>query len=231
MPIMRSLIVLLSIFILIPTSQASIINGDFQTCDLTGFETDSDGLVPGFDTDFDVIEDVTTGNCVAQIQIDLFDQVTFDPVTQAFFANTLFTELDLTVDSGFGLNLAFDYNFFGEEAGVTTGRDSFLVALGDGSGDLFDANGQIGSVFEQSNYGSGTVRTDIDASLFNQTGFSLEFQLLAGEEINFLGSTLQIDNIILSTFELNDGQAVDVPVPATLMLLAASLLGLRRKIR
>jgi hypothetical protein len=226
MLIQRSLTILILVFLFSANSHASLINGDFQTCDLTGFETDSDGLVPGFDSDFSVIEDITTGNCVAQIQIDLFDPATFDPITQAFFANTLFTELDLTANSGFGLNLAFDYNFFGEEDGVTTGRDNFLVAFGDGTGDFFGADGQLGSIFESADYGSGTFSTVIGASLLNQSGFSLEFQLLAGDDINFLGSTLQIDNIILSSFELD---ATDVPAPTMLTLFVLGLFGIRRK--
>ena len=225
----RSILLFLFVGAFTLNSQASIINGDFQTCDLTGFQTDSDGLVPGFDTDFDVIEDTNTGNCVGQIQIDLFDAITFDPITQAFFANTLFTDLDLSVDSGFGLNLSFDYNFFGEEIGIQDGRDNFIVALGDGTGDLFDENGQLGDIFAASEYGQGTVSTNLDASLFNQVGFSLEFQLLAGTDLNFLGSTLQIDNIILSAFELNNGQPVGVPAPASLLLFALGLICIRRK--
>ena len=203
-------------------ANANIINGDFQTCDLTGWNTDSATLgSPGYDTDFNVV-DLGAGNCAAEIGIDLF-------TTQEFIANTLFTDLDLTVADGFGLNLSFDYIFGGEEQGVQFGRDNWFAALGDGSGDYFDENGNLGTLFSSEEYGAGTVNLDLTSALNNLSGWTLEFQLVAGFDVNFLGSLLTIDNVQLTTFQL-PGQAI--PEPSALLLMFAGLAGLfvrRRK--
>ncbi len=209
-------------------SHASVINGDFQTCDATGWQTDSATLGnPGYDTDFAVVDD-GTGNCAFQVGIDL-------ATTQEFIANTLFTDIDLSVSDGFGLNLSFDWQFEGEEAGEPLdGRDNWFAAFGDGTGDLFDANGQLGSLFGTTEYGSGTFSADLAPALFNTSGWTLEFQLLAGFDVNFLGSQLSIDNVNLTQFELDDN-TIAVSAPSLLGIFGIGLFGLgatlRRKAR
>lgn len=219
----RSLLILGFCFSFSSTTHAAIINGDFQTCNSTGWQTDSATFgSPGFNTDFSVVNN--GGNCALEIAIDLAS-------TQEFVANTLFTELDLSVTAGFGLNLSFEWKFDGEETGLTSGRDNWFAAFNDGTGSYVDETGNLGSLFESAEYGAGTFSVDLDPAVFNLNNWSLEFQLLAGSDINFLGSLLSIDNVSLNTFALSNGSNA-VTTPSTLGVLGLSVFGLaaiRRK--
>lgn len=209
-------ILLLSAAMSLQAKAGLITNGDFATCDLSGWQTDSfTAGSPGYDTDFSVSDNA--GDCSADIHIDYFD-------TNEFLVNTLYTDIDLSVADGFGLTLSFDWMFSGEEEGWDPfGRDYWSVGLGDGSGLLFGADGQAGSVFQGFDYDNGTVNIDLDPSLFNLSGWTLEFQLFAGFDVNFLGSTLNIDNVQLNQFELPVAQ---VPEPSPFALIFAGLFGL-----
>lgn len=204
------------------TSQAAMItNGDFQTCDLTGWGTDSFTFgSPGYATDFNAV-DTGAGNCAAEIGIDL-------ATTQEFIGNSLFQEMDLSVAGGFGINLSFDWAFDGEETNVNIGRDFINIGLGKvnniGEYLLHDENGAVGNLVSTDQYGSGSVSVDLDASLFNQSDWFIDFQINAGN-VNFLGSLLTVDNVALTTFAL---PANPVPEPAGLALIGLSALAFGR---
>lgn len=209
-------LLLLSAAISLNATAGMITNGDFQTCDLTGWQTDSFSVgSPGYDTDFVVANDA--GDCSAQVSIDYFD-------TQEFFVNTLFTDLDLTASEGMGLQLSFDWSFLGEEQGWDPlGRDYWFAALGDGSGLYYGADGEFGQLLEGFDYDSQSFNVDLDSSFYNTAGWTLEFQLLAGFDVNFLGSTLQIDNVQLNSYKLPVEQ---VPEPSTIAIFILGSLGL-----
>jgi len=198
---------------------ASITNGDFQTCDFTGWQKDTDGFGdPGATADFAIAND--SGNCSAQIRVDDFS------TTTAFAANTLFTELDLSAKPDDQLRLSFDWNFFGTDGDPLFG-DFFQVGLGDGSGQLFDAGGQPGTLLESpttgtSSYGSGYFSAYLDDSFFNQSGWFLEFSLNEGFASNSqpLASTLDIDNVALTQV------SAELPETGGLLLMLTGLIGL-----
>jgi hypothetical protein len=199
----------------------AIVNGDFATCDFTGWQQDTDFGAGSFGNDFEIVGAPT--DCAAQLNVDYAD-------TSAFFYNSIFQDLDLSVAAGSGLTLSFDWTFDGEEANYfpEDGRDYWQAAIGDGTGDLFGADGQLGFLYEGFDYDAQSFSADLNSSFFNQAGWSLEFQLLAGLDVNFLGSFLQIDNVQLNSFQL---PSTSVPEPATLLLLPLGMMGLylRRK--
>jgi hypothetical protein len=202
------------------TYAAAIVNGDFSTCDFLGWQQDTDFGVGSVGNDFEIAGGPTA--CAAQLNIDFAD-------TSALFYNSIFQGLDLSVVAGQGLNLSFDWSFDGEEANYDPlGRDYWLAALGDGSGDLFGADGQLGLLYEGFDYDTQSFSVDLDRSFFNQVGWSLDFQLVAGFDINSLGSLLQIDNVQLNSFDLAT-TAVPEPSAALLLPLALMSLYLRRK--
>jgi len=198
---------------------ASITNGDFQTCDFRGWQKDTDGLGdPGATGDFAIAMDA--GDCSAQIRVDDF------ATTTAFSANTLFTELDLSANPGDQLRLSFDWDFFGTDGDPWSG-DFFQVGLGDGSGYLFDANGQIGTLLESpttgmSSYGSGHFSAYLDDVFFNQPGWFLDFTVNEGFAFNPepLASTLEIDNVALTQV------SAELPETGGLLLMLTGLMGL-----
>jgi len=198
----------------------TIINGSFDTCDLSGWQQDTDGYA-GSANDFYINN---TGNCQAEIQVDYWGAITND----VFYANTLFQDLDLTAQVGFGLNLSFDWVFDGEDGDALYG-DYWFAALGDGTGDFYDMNGDLGSLAGMtSSYGSGSESFNLDSSLYNSTDWSIEFQVLPGVDpstfdVNYLGSSLFIDNVSLSTYELSP---TSVPEPASLALFMVAIAGL-----
>ena len=194
-------------------------NGDFLTNDLSDWEVDTDGFgAPTLFTDFDA------SSGAAIIDIDMAD-------SEAFFANTLFQTFDSFIAAGFGLSLSFDWMFSGEEGNEPSGdRDYWLAYIGDGSGSAFDENGNLGVLFEGNAYGSGIFTVDLGSALFNQSGLSIEFQLLAGAAVNLLGSSLQIDNVSITPFSLDPNSPTPVPEPSTLGLLFIVILFPLRKL-
>jgi hypothetical protein len=220
MKIIKLIALLACSFLATNTYAATITNGDFATCDFTGWQQDTDFGAGSTSNDFEIAGGPTA--CAAQLNIDFAD-------TSASFYNSIFQSLDLSVVAGQGLNLSFDWSFDGEEANYDPlGRDYWLAALGDGSGDLFGAEGQLGLLYEGLDYDTQSFSVDLDSSFFNQAGWSLDFQLVAGFDINSLGSFLQIDNVQLNSFDL---PTAAVSEPSTALLLPLALMGLylRRK--
>lgn len=92
MKYLRSTAVFILTLLSLNANASLIQNGNFDTCDYTGWEKDTDGL-----------GDVSLGNdfemggipthCRAQLNVDYFDAAGDPfgfPVSEAFFANTLF---------------------------------------------------------------------------------------------------------------------------------------------
>jgi hypothetical protein len=193
-------------------SQAALItNGDFQSCDLSGWQTDTDGFGdPGATADFSVLNNA--GQCAAQLRVDDGSSAT------AFFANTLFQELDLSAAAGDILTLNFDWDFAGTDGDSLLG-DYFSVFLSNTSGDPFGADGTLGYLIDPtSEYAAGQFSMTLDASLYNQTGWTLNFVLqdALSPTQDILFSTLNIDNASISA----TSTAVDAPATLSLSLLA-----------
>ena len=180
-------------------------NGDFQRCDFQDWQKDTDSFGdPGATGDFSINNNA--GNCSAVISVDISDGAT------AFNANTLFTVLDLTVATG-ELQLSFDWNFSGFDDGSFL-ADSFFVSLSNGTGNLFNANGELGHLIEASSiYDSGSFSVLLDSSFYNQTNWTLDFTVQGGFNAISVSSKLGIDNVSLASV------ATSVPEPSTLIML------------
>ncbi|QPG06180.1 hypothetical protein IT774_02900 [Salinimonas marina] len=190
-----------------PTSANLISNGDFQTCDFTHWGLDTDGFGEPADTsNFTIIDEA--GQCSAQVS-------TGNPFATEF-ANTLFTNLDLSsVSPDAILDLQFDWTFSGFDLQTDEFSDAFSVVLNNGM-DLEE----LLFVFED---GSGTFFTQLDASY---DGFSLDFALLPGFNAESYASIFTLDNVALT-------ERVEVTAPHTSLLIAFGLcaVALRRKLQ
>ncbi len=200
---------------------ANINNGDFQSNDFTSWNQDVDGLgAPiAFLNDFSIVEP-TAGNYAARIETDFWSTPgdTFStPQDEAFFANTLFQTLDLSVIAGQDLVLSFDWTFSGEESAFD---ENFLVALGDGSGDYYGAGGSLGFLLNPAAYGTGTFSATLDSSFVNVLGWTLEFQMNAG--FDGFGSFATLDNVSIAAVT----QAV--PEPVAFWMIGLGILGLAK---
>ena len=94
--------ILLSFLMLcLPAANAVILeNGDFSTCDFSGWERDTDGAGNySLGNDFSI--NGTAPSCEAVINVDYTD-------TEAFFGNTLFQFLDFSSAGGGPLTLSMD---------------------------------------------------------------------------------------------------------------------------
>ncbi|QSA95650.1 hypothetical protein [Methylococcus sp. EFPC2] len=184
---------------------AGVSNGDFQTGDFSGWTLDTDAT-PGASPDFQIID--SAGNYSARIEADGAGDT-------VFFANTLFQSLDLSLPAEHDLILRFDWTYAGD---AEAPDETFLVGFGDGTGNYYDANAELGLLFNPQNYGAGTFSAKLNA-LANLSGWTLEFQLLAG--FDGLSSHVTLDNISLSAV----AQPTPVPIPPAMLLFASGLLG------
>ncbi|QJR82531.1 hypothetical protein CA267_018110 [Alteromonas pelagimontana] len=192
---------------------AMIENGDFSTCDLTSWQTDSDGAA-GNPADFTVTG--AAPNCAANIYIDNTDAM----------ANTLYQNLDLTASADSQLWLNYDFSVNSEltdQAPLTA--DYFAVYLNDGSGMTYDYTGNLGTFFGAPDINGEASYTGaflLDDSFKNQTGWSIEFQLLSNVDMSPAWMTI-------NSVSLNEVTA-DVSAPATFSIasLGLFLLGARR---
>jgi hypothetical protein len=208
------------------TSAAGINNGGFSTENFNGWSLDTDGFgEPTLgSSDFTVVESASN-NPSARVEVDFFSTAgdsNSSKQGEAFFANTLFQEMDLTLPDGFEgtpsqwqIQLNFDWAFGGEQLNFD---DNFLVAIGDGSGNYFDEAGNTGFLLNPESYGSGSFSVLMSPDFNNTLGWTLEFQLDNG--IDGYGSYIQIDNIDLVAVS-------NVPVPAAFWLFSSCLFGLR----
>ncbi|GAC13199.1 hypothetical protein [Aliiglaciecola lipolytica] len=215
---------------------AIISNGDFSSCNYNGWQKDTDGFGDvSLGNDFAIKNDA--GNCAAVINVDHFD-VPGDSgsfaIDEAFFANTLYQELDLSADLGSTLWLDIQFSVDSEvtSANANFVADYFLIGLNDGLGNYYDHTGALGFLIgpsEINGAASQSVSFELDSSFANQNGWFLDFQLNVGIDdfalADAYGSSFIIDNISLKDVNPN----VDVNEPSGLWLCSLALLGLRRR--
>ena len=217
MKIAPKILILLCVLIASGAHANLLTNGGFQSCNFSGWETYTDGSTNTVrDGDFNIINNA--GDCQAEINIDL------DNGTSAVFANTLSTELDLSVAANSQLWLSFDWNFAGSDDGSEF-ADLFFVNFIDDLGIITGADGNPGFLIDPtSEYGSGTFSMKLDSSFNNQSGWFLDFNLEAGYSPDSYSSTLLIDNVVLNAVP------TDVPAPpmTALLLLGSAALFTRR---
>lgn len=205
------------------TSQAlatAIVNGDFSSCDYSGWQKDTDGF-----GDVSVRDDFTmvgsSPNCAASINVDYGN-------TEAFFANTLYQELDFTaaINSTFLLSMDFmvDSEFTGLDPDTA---DYFTIALNDGLGNYHNEYGALGFLVAGTIDGAESFNLSfmLDNSFVNQTAWFLDFQLSLGADnsgfTDFVGSSLILNNVSLSEIPSRA-----VPAPSSVVLLALGFVGL-----
>ena len=209
----------------------SLTNGDFATGDFTGWTRDTDGG-PGGSPDFSVVG--STGAYAARLEADYWSDpgnTTSNPRNSVLFANTLVQELDTALSPGAAMRLTFDWLFTGEDGDPASG-DTFSVALNDGQGNLYGADGLLGFLIDPSRlYGNGTYSAVLDRTRFgDQANWFLEVQLGVGVDTtgqpNGYGSTVQFSNASLTQF-----YDAPTPAPLALVLLGLPLLARRRPAR
>jgi hypothetical protein len=186
-------------------ASANIINGDFETGDLTGWQTDN-----GVSANEGVSVINGTLSQVAQIKAQAEDGAN---------GFTLFQNIDSYVASGSQFSLLFDWVF----AGVDTG-ESFSVSLFDGT-DYFAADGSYGDLFYTETHGSGPVNLEIDFANFSSlSNWSLEFQLNTGFDFVDDSALLQIDNV-----QFISNVSVPEPFSFGFLLLTACVMAIKRR--
>lgn len=181
-----------------PGSAAMLTNGDFETGNFTGWTRDTDGNA-GTTPDFQIIG--SPGSYQARIQADYAGDL-------ATLSNTLYQLMNLTAGPGEQVKVSFDWVFAGAAGSPD---EDFVVGLGDGTGNYYGADGNLGFLLTGTAYGSGSFSTLLAASYSNASPWTLEFQVNKGSDA--AGSYLLLDHIQLDT----------VPVPAPFLLFAPGL--------
>ncbi|WP_416308438.1 PEP-CTERM sorting domain-containing protein [Neptunicella sp. SCSIO 80796] len=202
---------------------AAITNGDFSSCDYTGWQQESDFAAPvSGSNDFSIAG--SSPNCSAVMNVD------YGGIDDAFFYTALFQELDLSsaADSTFLLTLDFNVSSDLTSQDGAFVADYFAAGISDGFGNFLPgllASEDIDGIF---NY---NLSFSLDNSFANQTGLFVEFQLILGADIGGLtdlsGSSLNISNV-----SLVEVAAPQVPEPGSMAIMAVGLAGLatyRRK--
>jgi hypothetical protein len=205
-----------------------ISNGNFSTCDYASWSKDTDGFGDAsIGNDFEIKDDA--GDCSSNINVDYFSTQgdSFStPISEAFFANTLFQELDFTANTDSTFKLSMDISGFSEltSAAQSFIADYFLIGLNDGTGNYFNESGDLGFLVSPADIDgmfSGSLIFELGNSFANKTGWFLDFQVILGfDSVTFLtdgyGSTLEIDNVSLIEVK---APATEVPAPSILSLL------------
>ena len=184
---------------------APIVNGDFSQCDFGGWSADTVGGGT-IAEQFSIVE--TPQGCRAVITID----------NSLSFINLLYQEVDFTSSTNSPFVFSYDFTVDSELTGQAPGSaDYFALGLGDGSGNLFDGQGNYRGFFGMPDINGrqhyqGSI--ELADTFANVSGLSLELQLFS----NFDGAPASITVKDLSIAQ------VTVPVPATVALLSFGLL-------
>jgi hypothetical protein len=216
------------------THAGMIINGDFSSCDYSGWQKDTDGAGDiSFGNDFEI--DASGSNCRAAVNVDYFDPAGDPfgtPISEAWFANTLYQELDLTgnADSTWALTIEFEVGSEGTSQDPFFVPDYFLFGLNDGLGNYHDQTGALGFLVNPTDI-DGSFRDyltfELDSSFTNSTGWFLDAQLNVGVDQfgmpDGFGSTLYVNEV---TFTEIKAPVTGVPEPSTLAIFGLGLLGL-----
>jgi hypothetical protein len=228
---------LVALLLVSANASANLIsNGDFSTCDFTGWEKDTDGFGDvSFGNDFQM-EPVGSSECRASINVDYFDPAGDPfgaPISEAFFANTLFQELDFTGSAGSSFELTIEYEVRSESDSSDPFfiADYFLFGLNDGTGSYFNENGNLGFLVGPTDIDGSfrdLVTFTIDTSFLNQTGWFLDFQVNLGWDFqtgfsDAFGSTLFINDVSMTEIL---APTQDVPEPSTIAIFMLSILGI-----
>ncbi|MEP1448872.1 MAG: PEP-CTERM sorting domain-containing protein [Paraglaciecola sp.] len=210
----------------------AIVNGDFSSCDYSGWQKDTDGFGDvSLGNDFGMVNNGS--DCSASINVDHFDPAgdfNGTPLDEAWFGNTLYQELDFTgaADSTFSLEIDFAL-----DSEITSNdpdfiADYFLIGLNDGLGNYYDQTGALGFLYAPTDIDgafSQILSFELDSSFVNQGGWFLDFQLNIGVDAqgfsDAYGSTF-----ILNSVSLIENTSQSVPEPAALSLFSLGLIGL-----
>lgn len=216
------------------TFAAVITNGDFSSCDYSGWNKDTDGFGDvSAGNDFSVLNNGT--QCSAQINVDHFSPAgdfTGTAIDEAFFANTLFQELDFSAATDSTFSLEIDFSVDSELASVDPSfiADYFVIGLNDGTGNYYDGAGELGFLYEPTDIDGAfnqVLTFELDNSFANQTGWFLDFQLNIGiDDFGFsdaFGSSFALNSAFLTEVE---NTTVSASAPATFGLLSLSLIGM-----
>jgi hypothetical protein len=222
----------------VSTSANLINNGDFSSCDFSGWTKDTDGFGEvSAGNDFEVLDNGKV--CSAVINVDYFETAGDDfstPLSEAFFANTLFQELNFTGSAGSSFELTIDVSSSSESDSNNSSflADYFLIGLNDGTGNYFDENGDSGFLVDPTDINglfTNTYTFTIDSSFLNQTGWFLDFQLNLGFDgftglTDGFGSSLFVNEVSLVAIP---DEANEVNAPATIYLLSLFIAVFLRK--
>ena len=197
-----------------PAHGSLLTNGNFETCDLSGWSTDSDGSA-GNSSDFTIISGGDT--CSARIYIDQDET----------FANTLYQQIDTASLGSEPLTLSYDFTVDSTTQGqLPFTADYFTIGFGDGSGLLYNADADIGSLFNQPDIdGPMAYRGELTLSEeFNAWDIlTFEIQLIS----NFDASPAWLT---VNSFSLDiANEQVSVSSPATFPLLLCVFGLIRRR--
>lgn len=225
-----------------------LINGNFATCDYSGWGKDTDGA-GDISSGNDFVIDNSNSTCRAAINVDYFEPAGDPfgtPVSEAFFANTLWQDLDLAADedSSLELTISFEVTTQGSLNAPFFAADYFFIGLFNGI-DYFDASGNVGFLVAPTDITEGNfqqVTYSLADSFLNSNGWSLDFQLLPGWDddeqspsygfTDALGSTLFINSVELLEIPSADSGSTAVSEPIPFMLFSAylaALITIRRK--
>lgn len=195
---------------------AAIQNGDFGSCDFTGWEqfSDTSTIAPG---DFSINNNA--GDCSAVITADGSDA----------FVNILYQELDLTVADGSEIVLNLDFGVDSELTGqAPLSADYFAVYLHDGLGGFFDHTGNLGAMFDGIDMNGAASFVEefvLDSSFNNAAGWFLEFQVVSN--FDFAPAFLTLNSASLSERAIG-ANPVSAPSMLALLVLFASMVQVRR---
>jgi hypothetical protein len=192
---------------------AAIVNGDFATCDLTGWETADDFGDANLD-DFSV--NGLAPDCAATI--------TIDDANSMAISNSLLSELDLSVAAGNSLDIRFDFSVGSLLSDILTegGAGFSMFFINENiMGSQFDHTGQLGEIFNQEILGAESFLQTftIDESFYNTSGWTLEIQL--GSSFRFEESS----SLTLNSVSLLE-RSIDVSAPASFSLVFLSFLAI-----